>query len=159
VCRTLWSEQRASLDSAELRFDGIHMQPKPVRPGGVPIWVAGTVNPRVVGRLARFGTGWIPWGADATDPAAGIVRMRQALTDAGHDPTRLQVVGRLPVVTDADGTLAVDRTMDGVPALVDAGVTDFRTSFRLPADPSAAADQLRGIVAAFRAVTDRPPPP
>jgi hypothetical protein len=85
--------------------------------------------------------------------------MRRALTDAGHDPAQLQVVGRLPVVTGADGTLAVDRTMDGVPALVEAGITDFRTSFRLPADPTAAADHLGDIVTAFRAVTDRPPPP
>jgi len=153
VCRTLWTEPRASLDSADLSFDGIHMMPKPVRPGGVPIWVAGTVNPRVVARLARFGTGWIPWGADAADPAAGIRRMREALTGTGHDPADLQVVGRLPVVTDGDGSLAVEATMAGVSALVAAGVTDFRTSFRLPADPSAAADHLGAIVTAFRAAT------
>jgi hypothetical protein len=106
----------------------------------------------VVDRLARFGTGWIPWGTDAADPVAGIRRMREALTDAGHDPAQLQVVGRLPVVTDGDG-LAVDRTMGGVPALVAAGVTDFRTSFRLPADPAAAADHLGEIVTAFQAAT------
>jgi probable F420-dependent oxidoreductase len=155
VCRTLWTEPRASLDSADLSFDGIHMMPKPVQPGGVPIWVAGTVNPRVVDRLGRFGRGWIPWGVDAADPVAGIRRMREALTDAGHDPALLQVVGRLPVVTDGDGTLAVDRTMAGVPALAAAGVTDFRTAFRLPADPSAAADHLHGIVTAFRTATAR----
>ena len=153
VCRTLWRQQRARFDSPELSFEAIHMMPKPLRPDGVPIWVAGTVNPRVVRRLARFGAGWIPWGADAADPVAGIERMRRALADAGHDPAGLQVVGRLPVVTGDDRTLAVDRTMDGVPALVAAGVTDFRTSFRLPADPSAATEHVHAVVAAFRAVT------
>jgi len=158
VCRTLWRDERASLASAELSFDAIHMMPKPIHPGGVPIWVAGTINPRVVARLGRFGTGWIPWGADAVDPATGIERMRQALGDAGHDPTGLQVVGRLAVETDGDGAIDIDRTMAVVPGLVRSGVTDLRASFRLPADPSAAADQLLAIVRAFRAATGRPLP-
>jgi probable F420-dependent oxidoreductase len=157
VCRTLWREVRASLDTPELSFEAIHMMPKPLQPDGVPIWVAGTVNQRVVRRLARFGTGWIPWGTDATDPALGIERMRRALSDAGHDPAELQVVGRLPVVTTDDGTLAIDATMHGVPDLMAAGVTDFRASFRLPADPAAAADHLHEVVAAFRTVTGRRP--
>ena len=41
------------------------MMPKPVQPGGVPIWISGTVN--ATGghaALARFGSGWIPWGDD-----------------------------------------------------------------------------------------------
>ena len=158
VCQTLWREPRASLDSPDLSFEAIHMMPKPCRADGVPIWVAGTINPRVVQRLARFGTGWIPWGAAAADPVTGIDRMRQALADAGHDPTALQVVGRLPVVVDAEKVLDIERTMAAVPDLVAAGVTDLRANFRLPADPSAATDHLRDIVTAFRAVADRPPP-
>jgi alkanesulfonate monooxygenase SsuD/methylene tetrahydromethanopterin reductase-like flavin-dependent oxidoreductase (luciferase family) len=134
------------------------MMPKPLRPDGVPLWVAGTINPRVVRRLARFGTGWIPWGADAADPAAGIDRMRQALADAGADASGLQVVGRLPAATDGDRNLDVERTMAAVPDLVAAGVTDFRTAFKLPDDPSAADDHLREIVTAFRSATARPLP-
>jgi probable F420-dependent oxidoreductase len=158
VCQTLWCEERASIDSPDLAFDAIHMMPKPLRPDGVPLWVAGTINPRVVRRLARFGTGWIPWGADAADPAAGIDRMRQALADAGADASGLQVVGRLPAATDGDRNLDVERTMAAVPDLVAAGVTDFRTAFKLPDDPSAADDHLREIVTAFRSATGRPLP-
>ena len=84
--------------------------------------------------------------------------MRQALADAGHDPTGLQVVGRLPVATDADGSIDIGRTMDAVPGLVAAGVTDLRASFRLPDDPSEAGDHLRAVVAAFRDATGRPAP-
>lgn len=158
VCRTLWTDELASLSSDELSFEAIHMMPKPLQAGGVPIWVAGTVNPRVVSRLGRFGTGWIPWGTDAADPVTGVDRMRQALAGAGHDPTGLQVVGRLPVATEADGSLDIDRTMDAVPGLVAAGITDLRASFRLPADASEASDHLLAVVAAFRAATGRPPP-
>ena len=156
VCRTLWREQRASLQSPELSFDAIHMMPKPFRPDGVPIWVAGTINPRVVRRLARFGTGWIPWGTDAADPAVSIERMRQELSEIGHDPSGLQVVGRLPILTDSDRTIDIKRTMDSVPGLADAGVTDFRANFSLPDDQSAAAEILSEIVEAFRATVNRP---
>jgi probable F420-dependent oxidoreductase len=159
VCRTFWRQQRASLESPELSFDAIHMMPKPFRADGVPIWVAGTINPRVVRRLARFGTGWIPWGADAAaDPAVSIDRMRQELSEVGHDPSGLQVVGRLPIVTDTDRAVDIVRTMDAVPELVDAGVTDFRANFPLPADQSAAAETLSEIVTAFRAATNRTTP-
>ena len=63
VCQLLWTQQRAAYDSPELSFDGIHQMPKPVQPGGIPVWISGTVNKRVARRLSRFGTRWIPWGS------------------------------------------------------------------------------------------------
>jgi probable F420-dependent oxidoreductase len=137
VCQTLWREQRAAWDSPELHFEAIHMMPKPLQPGGVPLWISGTVNPRVVSRLARFGTGWIPWGPAAADVAAGIRQMKDALANAGRDPGDLQV-------------LDVARTVEAVPRLTGAGVTDFRVAMRLPAGYSAALDQLSALAGAFR---------
>ena len=61
---TLWTQQRAVYGSPELSFDGIHQMPKPVQPGGIPVWISGTVNKRVARRLSKFGTRWIPWGSD-----------------------------------------------------------------------------------------------
>jgi probable F420-dependent oxidoreductase len=149
VCQTLWREQRAALDSPELRFEAIHMMPKPVQPGGVPLWISGTVNPRVVRRLARFGTGWIPWGPAAADVIVSIRQMKEALADAGRDPGDLQVTGSLPLVRDSHGQLDVARTVEAVPRLAGAGVTDFRVAMRLPADSPAALDQLSALASAF----------
>jgi probable F420-dependent oxidoreductase len=150
VCQVLWREQRACLDSPELRFEAIHMMPKPVQPGGVPLWISGTMNPRVVRRLARFGAGWIPWGPAAADVTAGISQMKDALAAAGRDPDGLQVTGSLPLVRDGRRELDVARTVEAVPRLAEAGVTDFRVAMRLPTDPSAALDQLSALAAAFR---------
>src|SRR6478672_1953277 len=86
VCQTLWREQRAAYDSPELHFEATHMMPKPLQPGGVPVWVSGTINPRVVRRLARFGSGWIPWGPAAADPVAGVAAMKERLAEARRDP-------------------------------------------------------------------------
>ncbi len=119
VCQTLWREQRAAYDSPELHFEATHMMPKPLQPGGVPIWISGTINARVVRRLAAFGSGWIPWGAAATDPVAGIAEMRERLAEAGGDGAGLQVTGALPIVRADDGSLDLDRTMEAVPKLAD----------------------------------------
>jgi len=149
VCQALWREQRAAWDSPGLHFEGVHMMPKPLQPGGVPLWISGTVNPRVVRRLARFGTGWIPWGPAAADIVTGIRQMKDALADAGCDPGHLQVVGSLPLIREDQRVLDVARTVDAVPRLAEAGVTDFRVAMRLPADRSAALDQLSALAAAF----------
>src|SRR5690606_7808726 len=85
VCQTLWTERVADFDDDRLHFERIHAMPKPVQPGGVPIWVSGRINRRTISRLARFGTGWIPWGDHIADPRAGIDAMREALTFAGRD--------------------------------------------------------------------------
>jgi probable F420-dependent oxidoreductase len=153
VCQTLWRDSPARFQSEELSFEGIHQMPHPVQPGGVPIWVSGTVNKRVLERIVRFGRGWIPWGPAEADPATWIPRVHEAMAAAGREVAGFQVAGRLPVVTNDDGDIDVERTMDHVPALVGAGVTDFRTMMRLPSERAAATERLAAIVGAFNEVT------
>nr|WP_231995886.1 TIGR03619 family F420-dependent LLM class oxidoreductase [Mycobacterium sp. 852002-51163_SCH5372311] len=150
VCQRLWRENEVSYASAGLSFERIHQMPKPVQPGGVPIWVSGTANRAVARRLARFGTGWIPWGDDARDVAGGIARMRAAVERAGGDPKGF----------DVSGTLRLRATADGRPDLADAaataasfaktGVTDLRmTHWPLPV-----GDRERDIAALVEAVRE-----
>src|SRR5580765_8747404 len=102
VCQTLWREQTARHDGDGLTFDKIHMMPKPLQSGGVPIWVSGTVNARSMQRLAKYGSGWIPWGDDAEDVATGITKMRAAVSELGRDPSDLGIVGNLMMERKAD---------------------------------------------------------
>lgn len=150
VCQSLWRDPVAVLDLPELGFGPTHMMPKPVQRGGVPIWVSGTSNPKVVRRLVRFGTGWIPWGADASDLVNSIPRMKKAVEAAGGRAHDLQVVGSLPTVRKEDGTMDVSGTMEGVAPLVRAGVTDVRIS--VPGRDMVQR-RLETIVAAFRDAT------
>src|SRR3954468_15851559 len=122
VCQTLWRETKGGFSSEALEFRSIHMMPKPRQPGGVPIWVSGTLNKRVIERIVRFGSGWIPWGPAEADPAKWIPPVHDALAAAGRDVATFQVAGRLPVVTNDGGDIDIERTMDRVPAIVDAGV-------------------------------------
>jgi probable F420-dependent oxidoreductase len=151
MCQALWTQRRATFASATVSFDRIHMMPKPLQPGGVPIWVSGGVNLRVVRRLARFGSGWIPWGEAAADVESGIARMKEALERIGYDPTSLPVVGLLPTVAGPDDHPDIDRTMAAVPPLVAAGVTDVRLHLRPLQDPDENTAHVAAVVAAFRA--------
>ena len=150
VCQTMWREPRANYTSPELRFEAIHSMPKPFQAGGVPIWVSGRCNAPVARRLARFGRGWIPWGEDAADLVASIPRMRAEVDKAGGDSAALAVVGTLPLRSRKDRSLDLGATMDRVPLLVDAGVTDYQVHVRAPDSEAGAHDLYSEIVTAFR---------
>jgi probable F420-dependent oxidoreductase len=152
VCTRLWQGQRVAYDAGELRFDAIHMMPKPVAPGGVPIWVSGTLNRAVIARLARFGAGWIPWGDALGDLANAIPRMREGVAALGRDPADIGVVGSVVVTPDNSGALDAKATMAVVPHLVAMGVTDVRVFMPMPASCLTFADQLGCLVEAFREV-------
>lgn len=138
LCRRLWVEGVVDMPTA----GRIHQMPTPLQTGGVPIWVSGrSTNRRVVERVARFGSGWIPWGDDVEDPAPGIRRIREAMEEHGRGEDPLLVAGTLP------------RDLDEVPALVAAGISDFRYRGPMPDDPVAAEDHLANLVGAFRSAS------
>ena len=150
VCHALWTQPKASISDEQLSFSDVHQMPKPTA-GAVPVWVSGTANERSMARLARYGSGWIPWGPDAADVVAGIAKMRAAVVAAGRDPVDIEVAGALPLVRDNDGNPQVGPTMDTVRGLVEAGVTDFRIGLRPPRGVDQAEEYLAPWVEAFEA--------
>lgn len=156
VCRILWAGEPASYASDELGFGNVQSMPSPVNGNAVPIWISGTVNRRTARRLATFGNGWIPWGGDRADVVGGIARMRNLQEELGLDASAFEVQGSLPVVRSDDGVVDLDRTMEGVAPLVEAGVTDCRIALPLPGDCSAAEYMLADLVRAFRTTVGRP---
>ena len=150
VCRELWTQQRASVSDQHLSFEAIHQMPKPTA-GTVPVWVSGTVNERSMARLARYGSGWIPWGPDGRDIVAGIAAMRAAVEAQGRDPAGIEVTGILPIERDPDGNPRIGPSMAAVPDLIEAGVTDFRLGVQPPGGIEQAAEYLAPWVEAFEA--------
>ena len=163
VCQTLWREGPVSFESHELNFRSLHCAPRPVQFGGVPIWLSGTLNHRVLNRLTRFGSGWIPWGSDAEHLVDGVAKVRQALASAGRETDGFQIRGNLPMKWNVRDRMTIGRSMSDVPRLVEAGITDFCLTYPLPEipqasvsdDPSAELDLLSTIVSAFRKAVGR----
>ncbi len=130
ACRALWSRAPASFASETLRFDEIWSLPQPLQEGGVPIWIGGALTERNVARLVEYGAGWLPIGDDERDLAASIARMREAVAAAGGEPARLGVRANAPVARGGDGRPDPERSLAGLPALREQGVTI--AAFALP---------------------------
>jgi probable F420-dependent oxidoreductase len=130
ACTVLWRDTPASFESPTLSFENIYCEPKPRQAGGVPMWIAGTLHPRNVERIVRFGRGWIPIMGDTVDGIAdGAKRLREELVSAGREPSEVQVQAPLRISRGDDGP-DLARSMESVPELVAAGATDIQVTLR-----------------------------
>lgn len=155
ICQRLWREDVANYSSDAFEFERIHMQPKPLQPGGVPVWIGGSLHGATMNRLVRYGSGWIPWGPDLANPVEGISRIREALAAAGRDASGFQVTAPLKMVRDASKQIDLEASMDAVPEMIAAGITDYRIRLELPRDAHGVEDTLSPVVEAFRSAAGR----
>ncbi|MEY2453121.1 MAG: hypothetical protein QOD92_2695 [Acidimicrobiaceae bacterium] len=58
-------------------------RPRPVQPGGLPIWVGGS-SPAAIRRAAQRGDGWLPQGPPKEGMASAIARIRDLRAAAGR---------------------------------------------------------------------------
>ena len=153
VCRALWTQDEVTYAGRDFALEAVHMMPKPVSPEGVPIWLGGRAIPATARRLARYGTGWIPWGVTPATLAGALKRMRSLVEEHGRDFAAIRVSYALPTVAK-DGRLDYARMFADVPEALALGVTDFRTLARIPADHPAARDFLDELCGRFRDATE-----
>jgi len=59
VMRRLWREKDVSYAGKFTSFEHVTLKPKPVQPGGVPIWIASNNVEPGLKRVARLGDAWI----------------------------------------------------------------------------------------------------
>jgi probable F420-dependent oxidoreductase len=60
VCRALWGPSPASFEGRFTRFADVALEPKPIQPGGPPIWIGGRSD-AALRRAARLGDGWVSY--------------------------------------------------------------------------------------------------
>jgi probable F420-dependent oxidoreductase len=147
ACRALWRDSPAAFSSSTVSFDGIYCEPRPVRAGGIPIWVGGSSIPRTARRVVDYADGWIPPPSLSLDEVgAGIAQIREKLRGAGQDPQALQVSFSLPIL---DGGLE-ESLEAAVPSLREAGVTVIQvTAGRFAAGPDEAPAVCEHLARAF----------
>jgi len=145
--KVLWRDTPAAFESPTLSFRDIYCEPKPLQPGGVPLWVAGTLNKRNLERVVEHGDAWIPiMGESVEGIAAGAAMVRELWSAAGRDPARLQVQAPLRMAMTDDGRPDLARSMASVPELLAAGATDIQVTLRAfardVADAPSAMDEI-----------------
>jgi probable F420-dependent oxidoreductase len=148
ACRALWSGAPASFHSRFVNFDGMFCSPRPAPGERIPVWFGGKFTPRQIRRVVELGDGWMPYGGlrmSVAQKAAAIATLRAAFEAAGRDPKTLQV-------SDALGNVegSVERTLEQVPALAEAGVTVVRVHLRhLSSGPDAVIATLQEVAKRF----------
>jgi probable F420-dependent oxidoreductase len=92
AARELWTAADPRFQGEHVSFDKISFEPKPVQPGGPPIWVGGESGP-ALRRTARLGDAWYPIGTNPAFPLdslarykAGVTKLRRLTAEAGRDP-------------------------------------------------------------------------
>lgn len=83
VVRRLWRDTPASFQGRFTRFTNVSIDPKPVQPGGPPIWVGGRSD-AALARAGRQGDGWISYVVHPDRYAQSLVKIRAAAEAAGR---------------------------------------------------------------------------
>lgn len=114
IMQRLWSEDHVDHDGRFYRLRDVTIEPKPIQPGGPPLWFGSLEPPtdlnarpqnpatveRVLRRVARFGDGWVPLNystltkspIDPTWIGESWARILAYVGEAGRDPQRFQYI-------------------------------------------------------------------
>ncbi len=123
ACRVLWSEAPASFSSPTVSFEKVWCLPRPVQPGGIPIWFGVRLSERNVARVVELGAGWMPLLRSEQELFEGAKVLREAFAAAGRDPATLGIRAPVPLATDSSGRPDLERTLGELPRLREAGAT------------------------------------
>jgi probable F420-dependent oxidoreductase len=83
VVRTLWRDTPASFKGRFTEFAGVSIDPKPVQPGGPPIWIGGRSD-AALARAGRQGDGWISYVITPERYGQSLDKIRVAAEAAGR---------------------------------------------------------------------------
>lgn len=113
--RALWREDPASFTGEFVSFSDIHVNPKPLRAGRIPIIVGGNSD-RALRRAAWLGDGWYGFNLEGPDHARErIACLHDLCRAAGRDPSEVEIAVALAAPKAGDRA-ALDRL--GVEELV-----------------------------------------
>ncbi|MEM7407902.1 MAG: LLM class F420-dependent oxidoreductase [Pseudomonadota bacterium] len=88
--KAIWRDEEASYAGEFVNFDRIISYPKPVQPGGPPIYYGGA-TPMGRKRVARYCDGWIPIDVLLKDLPGALAALKQELEAEGRDPDSVPV--------------------------------------------------------------------
>jgi probable F420-dependent oxidoreductase len=83
VCRQLWGPSPAGFDGRFVRFRDVALEPKPIQPGGPPIWVGGRSD-HALRRAARLGDGWISYVVTPDRYRTSLEKIQAFAAEAGR---------------------------------------------------------------------------
>jgi alkanesulfonate monooxygenase SsuD/methylene tetrahydromethanopterin reductase-like flavin-dependent oxidoreductase (luciferase family) len=175
VMRRLWRENDVSHAGQFTRFEHVTLEPKPVQPGGVPIWLASNDVEPGLKRVGKLADAWLNNIKSPESYRVCWEKIRSYAADAGRDPNSIHpgcyftlAAGGKDAITEGQAFLAQyynrsyeavansmlcvtgswDEVIDWMEKYLDAGARSVVLRF-------AAGDQLATLDACAEALTRR----
>ncbi len=144
LLRLLWTQELVDFEGRYHRVRGAGIRPLPVqRP--IPVWMGGSAE-RALRRAARVADGWISQLSPTPEAQALVERVRGYVREAGRDPARFGIEGRLHLGSTPEGRWAeaVDtwRRLGGTHL----AVNTMRSGLQTPDEHMAAIRRFREAV-------------
>jgi probable F420-dependent oxidoreductase len=150
IFRELWTRDNPSFQGEFHQFSNVRCEPRPIQPGGIPIWVGGH-TPQAIRRAARLADGWQPLvqRPPADLPPAEmkekIVQLQAFAREAGRDPQRITLAMGASIQFTDGSTTGPRSLFTGTPAQIveaiqryqELGVQNLRCDF-----PSSSCDGM-----------------
>ena len=102
IFKTVWTQDPAAFEGTFYRFDKLRCLPHPVQKPHPPIWI-GRHSRAALRRVARYGDGWHPVGANPAVPLrpnelkASLDELKQLTEAEGRDYTTLAISYKAPL--------------------------------------------------------------
>ena len=150
VCRALWGPSPASFEGRFTRFTDVVVEPKPVQPGGPPIWIGGRSD-AALRRAARVGDGWIAYLVTPERFRASLEKIEAFAREIGRplDPGRsFEPAHVLFTVVDGDPEAARATAARYLERQYRQPFDDLARKYCLLGPPDACVERLAEFVAA-----------
>lgn len=102
IMRALWREEKVTFQGRFWQLENAMMEPKPVQPGGPPVWFGGSA-PAALKRAAAYGDGFFGAGSTTTAKFAEQVKIIRA------ERADFPIAKRVYVAVDDDTATAKER--------------------------------------------------
>ena len=106
ICRRLWTETPVSYGGRYYRLTDVALEPRPVQPGGPPLWVSSNLIKRGLQRVAALGDAWITNVTTLEVYRQCWEQIMAAAEVLGRDPHTMQQCLYVTVNVNLDGDTA-----------------------------------------------------
>jgi probable F420-dependent oxidoreductase len=124
IMKAAWSGSPASFHGKHFNFDDVWVEPKAFRPSGPTLWFGGaTPHKRLLERLVRYGSGYLPMGPMSAEEKA---KLAAALSAAGRNFADLEFLGGIPgMFKDATSCASLDESLGALAPQIHFGARTF----------------------------------
>jgi probable F420-dependent oxidoreductase len=106
ICRRLWSETPVSYQGTYYQLSNVALEPRPVQPGGPPLWLSSNLIKRGLRRVGMLGDAWITNVTTLEVYRQCWEHIVAAAEAAGREPQQIHQCLYLTVNVNLDGDTA-----------------------------------------------------